>query len=197
MRILLTAFAVFFLAAIPVLAQAVDAPPIPVTVVPPVSTVVQVPVGDWFGTALGYLTLSLGGIIAWAFRRLPGRISAILLTAQADQLLNRALVYAINAVVGATKDKVWTVEVRNQVLREVVTYALVHGSDAVKAFMGRPAAIAEMGFSRIDAPTGDVVQKPSVLPDAPKPDFVAIGDQATFAAKRVEAAAIIKENTAP
>jgi len=183
MRILLTAFAVFFLAAIPVLAQAVDAPPIPVTVVPPVSTVVQVPVGDWFGTALGYLALSLGGFIAWGFRRLPGRISAILLTAQADQLLNRALVYAINAVVGATKDKVWTVEVRNQVLREVVTYALVHGSDAVKAFMGRPSDIAEMGFSRIDAPAaGSADPKPAVLPDVPKPDFVAIGAAAEVAA---------------
>jgi len=191
--IMLAAFAVIFYAC-PAIAQAVD--PAPVTILPPPSTVVQVPVGDWFGTALGYLTLSLGGIIAWAFRRLPGRISAILLTAQADQLLNRGLVYAMNVVVGATKDKVWTVDVRNQVLKEVVTFALVHGSDAVKNFMGRPAVIAEMGFARIDAPTGDVVQKPNVLPDAPKPDFVAIGDQAKFAAARVESAAVIKEKLA-
>jgi hypothetical protein len=194
MRIVfVAAFAVIFYAC-PAIAQAVD--PAPVTILPPPSTVVQVPVGDWFGTALGYLTLSLGGIIAWAFRRLPGRISAILLTAQADQLLTRAGVYAINAVVGATRNKVWTVEVRNQYLREVVTFALLHGSDAVKAFMGKPAAIAEMGFARIDAPTGDVVQTPSVLPDAPKPDFVAIGDQAKFAAARVESAAVIKEKLA-
>lgn len=174
MRILLTAFAVIFYA-YPTLAQTVD------VVAPPGSTVVQVPVGDWFGTALGYLTLSLGGLIAWAFRRLPGRISAILLTAQADQLMTRALTYGINAVVGATKDKVWSIDVRNQVIKEMVTYALTHGSDTVKAFMGKPAVMAEMSYSRIDAPTGDVVQKPAVLPDAPKPDFEMIGKQAELA----------------
>lgn len=180
MRITFAALAAFFM--LTALAFGQDITPMPVTIVPaPVSTVVQVPVGDWFGTALGYLTLSLGGVIAWAFRRIPGRISAILLTAQADQLMARGLVYAINVVVGATKDKVWTVDVRNQVLKEAVTYALTHGSDAVKTFMGKPADIAEMGFSRIDAPTGDVVQKPAVLPDAPKPNFVAIGAAAEAA----------------
>ena len=173
--------AVFFLCIVPALGQ--ELTPMPVTIVPPPSTLVQVPVGDWFGTALGYLALSLGGVIAWAFRRLPGRISAILLTAQADQLMTRALVYAINAVVGATRDKVWSVDVRNQVLKEAVTYALTHGSDTVKTFMGKPAAIAEMGYSRIDAPTDDVgSNKPAVLPDAPKPDFEAIGRHAEVAA---------------
>jgi hypothetical protein len=189
MRFLPAALAVFFMLTVTAFGQGIE--PIPVTVVPPPSTIVQVPVGDWFGTALGYLTLSLGGVIAWAFRRLPGRISAILLTAQADQLAARGLVYAINVVVGATKDKVWTVDVRNQVLKEFVTYALTHGSDAVKAFMGKPADIAEMGFARIDAPTGDVVQKPAVLPDAPKPDFEIIGRQAEVAVQVKEAKALI------
>lgn len=188
MRLLPAAIAAFFMLGAMAFGQ--DIAPIPVTVVPPPSTIVQVPVGDWFGTALGYLTLSLGGLIAWAFRRLPGRISAILLTAQADQLMTRALVYAINAVVGATRDKVWSVDVRNQVLREVVTYTLTHGSEAVKTFMGKSAAMAEMGYSRIDAPTGDVVQKPAMLPDAPKPDFEIIGKQA-------EVAVAAKENRAP
>jgi hypothetical protein len=172
--------AVFLLFVMPALGQ--ELTPMPVTIVPPPSTLVQVPVGDWFGTALGYLVLSLGGVVAWAFRRLPGRISAILLTAQADQLMARALVYGINAVVGATRDKVWTIDVRNQVLKEMVTYALTHGSATVKDFMGRPADIAEMSYSRIDAPTADVVQKPAVLPDAPKPNFELIGRQAEVAA---------------
>jgi hypothetical protein len=193
MRFLPAAIAAFFMLTVMAFGQGVDTTlaPMPVTIVPPPSTVVQVPVGDWFGTALGYLTLGLGGVIAWAFRRLPGRISAILLTAQADQLMARALTYAINAVVGATKDKVWSVDVRNQVLREFVTYALTHGSDTVKTFMGKSADIAEMGYSRIDAPTGDVVQKPNVLPDAPKPDFESIGKQAEVAVSIKEAKAAI------
>lgn len=182
MRVTMTALAVFFMSTALVFGQ--DITPMPVTVVPPlppVSTVVQVPVGDWFGTALGYLTLALGGLVTWMFRAIPGRFSSILLTAQADQLMTRALVYAINAVVGATRDKVWTVEIRNQVLREFVTFVLTHGSAATKAQIGTPADTAEKGFARIDAPTGDVVQKAAVLPDAAKPDFVAIGKQAELA----------------
>lgn len=161
---------------VPVLGQ--DAPVVPA----PVNTLVEVPVGSWIDTALGYLTLALGGIIAWAFRALPTRIASLLMTLQAEQLMTRALTFAINSVVGATRDKVWTVEIRNQVLRELVTYVLVHGSAAAKSFIGTPAETAEKGFARIDAPTVDAVQKPAVLPDAPKPDFVAIGARAEVAA---------------
>ncbi|HTD75196.1 MAG TPA: hypothetical protein VK652_16835 [Steroidobacteraceae bacterium] len=181
MRLLLAAFAAFFMLAIPAIAQAVDA------VVPPASTVVQVPVGSWIGDIVTVWGAAIVSYVVYALRgalsNLGPRVSSILLTMQADQLMNRALVYAVNAVVGATKDKVWSIDVRNQVLKEVVTFALVHGSEAVKAFMGAPADIAEMGFSRIDTPavSGDTAPKPSVLPDAPKPDFEAIGQAAETA----------------
>lgn len=178
--IMLAAFAVIFYAC-PAVAQSIDTGARPV-----VDTVVTVPVGSWVGDIV---TLWGAAIVSYVVYLLRGamaglgpRINAILLTMQADQLMNRALVYAINAVVGATKDKVWTVDVRNQVLKEVVTFALVHGSDAVKGFMGKPPEIAEMGFARIDAPTADAPLKPSVLPDAPKPDFVVIAAQAEIAA---------------
>lgn len=174
MRFLPTALAVFFMLILPVLGQTVDAPG-PVV---PVDTVVHVPVGSWIDSALGYLTLALGGIIAWAFRALPTRIASLLMTLQAEQLMTRALTFAINSVAGATRDKVWTVDVRNQVLKEFVTYVLVHGSAAAKTFIGTPAVIAEKGLSRIDAPTDGVAPKTAVLPEAPKPDFERIGAQA-------------------
>lgn len=191
MRITFAALAAFFMLTVMAFGQTVDLAPMPITIVPPpTNTVVQVPVGDWFGTALGYLTLwVMGGGAAWLIQRTLGRLSPILLTMQVEQLMTRALVYAINTVVGATRNRVWTVDVRNEVLREIVIYALTHGSEAVKAFMGRPAQIAEMGYSRIDAPTGDVVQKPTMLPDAPKPDFKAIGAAAEHASNIKEARA--------
>lgn len=176
MRFLPAAIAAFFVLTATAYGQSVDP-----TVVP-VNTIVEVPIGSWIDTARGYLTLALGGIVVWAFRFLPPQLYAIAMTMRADQLMNRALVYAVNAVVGATKDKVWTVDVRNQVLKEIVTFALVHGSAAVKSFIGTPAEIAEKGFARIDAPTADAPLKPAVLPDAPKPDFVVIGAQGQAAA---------------
>lgn len=182
MRFLPTALAVFFMLTLPAIAQTVGAP-VPVV---PVDTIVKVPVGSWVGDIV---TLWGAAIVSYVVYLLRGamaglgpRINSILLTMQADQLMNRALVYAINAVVGATKDKVWTIDVRNQVLKEVTTFALVHGSDAVKAFMGKSADIAEMGFSRIDAQPVGAEPKPTVLPDAPKPDFVVIAAQAEIAA---------------
>jgi hypothetical protein len=178
MRFLPAAIAAFFMLTAVALGQTVDTGAPPVVV----DTVVAVPVGSWLDTALGYLTLALGGIIAWAFRALPTRIASILMTLQAEQLMTRALTYAINAVAGATRDKVWTIDVRNQVLKEFVTYVLVHGSAAAKDFIGTPADIAEKGLSRIDVPTVDTAAKPAVLPEAPKPDFVVIGAQAQAAA---------------
>jgi hypothetical protein len=180
MRLILLAALAVIAIACPSLAQTST----PVAAVP--DTVVGIPYGNWIGDAFAIWGAAIASYIVFAVRGMFAafgpRVNAILLTMQADQLLNRALVYAMNAVVGASKDKVWSVDVRNQVLKEVVTFALVHGSDAVKSFMGKPEAIAEMGFSRIDAPTADPASKLTVLPDAPKPDFVQIGAQAAVAA---------------
>lgn len=192
MRIPMAALAAFFMLALPALAQEV--------VVAPPNTVVSIPVGSWVDTAFNVWGVAIVSYVVFALRNMLSafgpRVNAILLTAQVEQLMQRGVTYAVNSVVGATRDKVWTVEIRNAVLREIVTYALVRGSDAVKAFMGTPAAMAEMGFSRIDMPATDGVPKLAILPDAPKPDFVTIGDQAAAAAKRQDIAATLKEKMA-
>lgn len=132
-------------------------------VVAPAPNTVAIPIGAWINDALMVLLAGLGTIVAWAFRWLPARWNAILMTAQADQLLTKAIAYGINAVAGAAKDKTLSIEVSNRVLREAVTYAIVHGSDAVKEFLGTPEDIAEKVFARLSA-----------APEVVKPDIEGI-----------------------
>ncbi len=164
MRVLPAAIAVFFMLILPALAQT----PIPVTVP---DTVVTVPYGSWFNVALDYVQVALFGLVMWAMRRIPARLQAILLTMQAEQLLKQAIAFGLNSIAGAAKDKVLTVDVRNKVLKEIVTFVLVHGSKAVVDFMGKPTEIAEKGFARLDVPA-----------EESKPDFVAIAARAEVAA---------------
>jgi hypothetical protein len=183
MRILLAAIAAFFMLTIPAIAQAVaDSAPIAI----PVSTVVEVPVGSWANTALGYLALSLGGVVVWGFRFLPPQLYAMAMTVRADQLMTKAGEFALNSVAEAVRGKVWTIDTRNDYLKALATYVLMHGASAVKAFIGTPADIAEKGFARIGPLQGPNDAPPvDPLPVAAKPDFERIGEQA-------QAAAIIK-----
>lgn len=158
-----------------------------VTAPTPVDTTVSVPIGSWINIAFELWGGALVTYIVVAFRAalsgLGPRANAIMLTMQADQLMTKALSYALNMAGTTTKDKVWTIDVRNKVLKDVVTYAIVHGSDVVKTFIGTPADMAEKGFARIAGPidaTG--AQQPSPLPVGPKPDFAAIGAEAAAAA---------------
>jgi hypothetical protein len=74
------------------------------------------------------------------------------MTMRVDQLLTRAIAYAMNTVAGAAEGKVLTIDVRNLVVKEAVTYALVHGGSLVKRFAGTPEELAEKIWSRMDLP---------------------------------------------
>ncbi len=149
------------------LAQA--APTLPVAPVVPVEpNTVVVPYGAYIDTALNILLAGVGTAVAWAFRWVPAQLQALLLTMRVDQLLIRSITYGINATSGAVKDKVVTFEVGNRVLREALTYAIIHGGSLVKNFMGTDAEIAQKIWSRLN-----------VAETAPKPNFTEI---ATIAA---------------
>lgn len=147
-----------------------------VTAPTPVDTTVSVPIGAWINTAISAIGVSLGGLVIFGLRLLPARIYSLAMTMQADQLLTKALSYALNVAGTAVQTKVWTVDTRNAVLKDFATYVILHGADAVTEFIGNPADIVEKGIARI---TGVV--------DGPKPDVAAIGAQASVAAS-VEAA---------
>lgn len=173
MRILTAAIAAFFMLTLPAIAQAVA----------PVTTVVEVPIGSWANTALGYLALSLGGIVVWGFRFLPPQLYAMAMTVRADQLMTKAGEFALNSVAEAVRGKVWSIDTRNDWLKAFTTYVLMHGASAVKAFIGTPSDIAEKGFARIQPLQGPNDAPPvDPLPVAAKPDFEVIGAKAQAAA---------------
>lgn len=172
MRFLPAAIAVFFMLVFPALAQLAPAAPQP-------DTVVTVPVGTWLADLQGYIVIGMGVAVGWVFRWLPERMRAIMMTMQAEQLINKALAFAVNTVVGGLRDKVWTIDMRNEVLKKMTTYVLVHGASSVKTFIGPAAEIAEKGFARITPPvSASGMQQPSPLPEGPPPNFVKIGAEA-------------------
>lgn len=149
----------------PVIPTVVAQEAVPATM--PVSNTVVVPYGDWISAASDYLVVLIMGLIAFAFRFIPGQLKAFLLTLRAEQLLQRAVTFGINAVAGATKDRAMNVPISNAVLREAVTYALHHGGPIVKKFMGSPTEVAEKVWSRLE-----------IEADVARPNFEVIGTAA-------------------
>lgn len=113
------------------------------------ATTVAIPVGDIVSETVAALLPVVGGIIIWAFRKLPSNVSAVLYTMRADQLLEKAVAYGLNAVAGAEKGKVLNVDVGNKVLAEAASYVVDHGASSVVAWLGGPTAIAEKLVARM------------------------------------------------
>lgn len=108
-----------------------------------------VPYGDILSGALEYAGTILFGVAMWAFRFLPTRLYAFVMTMQVEQLLKNAIAFGINSVREASRDKTLTIDVSNAVLREALGYALLHGGPIIKKFMGKPEDIAEKLWARL------------------------------------------------
>ncbi len=103
--------------------------------------------------------LIVSGLL-WSARGLPAEWQARLKTARADQLLTHAVRYGVNAVAGASADKVLTVHVASPVAASALAYAIDKGPSALIRWMGGPTAVAEMIWARLD-----------VSPEAGRPDL--------------------------
>lgn len=126
-------------------------------------SVVSVPWGDILAGILPALqTLIFGGLL-WIAATVAPSFYALLRTAQVEQLMSKALDFGFNAVAGAVKGKTLTVDIGNEVLKEIVAYALVHGGEWVKDFAGTTEQLAEKAFARVPWPA-----------DQAKPDFAEI-----------------------
>ena len=130
-------FAVAF-SVMPALAQAVS------------DTQVQIPIGDWIGHVAGFVASITAALIAWGLRQLPAQYVAIAKTARLDQLLERAITYACNATRDATRDKVLSVDVGNEVLKKALDFAVQHGSGSLIAWAGGEAALRAKIIARLD-----------------------------------------------
>lgn len=160
LKLFLAALAAVFLAAIPALADT-----------PLGNTVITVPWGDVVAGIVPVLsTLILGGLL-WIAQTVAPPLYGILRTAQVEQLMTKAVDFGLNAVAGAAKGQVLTVDVGNEVVKEIVTYGLTHGGQWFIDFAGTPEEIAQKAYARLN-----------LEQSAAKPDFAEIATQAQLAA---------------
>lgn len=139
----------------------------------PAVTTVAIPIGDWLGGAASIIAAVSAAVIAWAFRFLPASVVQILQTMQVDQLLGKAIGYAINAVAGAEKDKVLKVDVANAVVATALQYVVDHAPAWLVSWMGGTDAIEQKILARLTvepsatlAAAGTLVVAPSAEPAA-------------------------------
>ena len=95
-------------------------------VVGPIDGVINIPWGLWISQTAETLIWVLGAVIAWGMTKLPARVVAFLQTAQVEQLLNKAIDFAIHKTAGAVKGEALSFQVANQVLETALEYALAY-----------------------------------------------------------------------
>jgi hypothetical protein len=120
-----------------------------------------------WATALGSLIFAA---VMFALRQLPAQIYAIIVSMRADQLLQKAIDYGVNAVEGATKDKTLNVDLGNKVLAQAVQYVLDNAPGWLQAWMGGPDQIVKKIFARLNLdPAASAPNTTTVLAQAAAP----------------------------
>jgi len=139
-RLLLTAFGLIGLFSVAAYAQTVATAP---------ASSVSMPIGDWIGYAAELIAAISAAAVAYLFRFLPASVQQILTTMQAEQLLGKAIDYALNAVAGAEKGKTLDVKVGSAVVATSVQYAIDHGPAWLVEWLGGAAAIEQKIIARL------------------------------------------------
>lgn len=122
------------------------------------TSVVAIPLGSWTEQVAAVAGSVVLGILLWLLRQLPPAIYQALRTAQAEQLLGRAVDYALNAVAGAAKGKTLSVDVGNAVVAAAASYAVENGPGMLIRWLGGPEAIERMILARIHlGPDAEIV----------------------------------------
>jgi small basic protein len=177
MRALLKAAAlaaVVFLAAMPVLAPvaafAQDASSAVSSVAPPADTTVSVPVGSWLQASVTVLAdilgLVIGGLVTVILAKLPASIRTYVtagVIAQVDQLLGRAVQFALQKAVDTFGTKEITFDVKSAVVADAVNYAIDHGPGKLIDLMGGAEGIEQKIIARLPLPK-DVPAVPAAAP---------------------------------
>jgi len=113
------------------------------------ATTISVPAGDWIAELAAFAGPLVAALALWMIRKLPAQFASLLMSMRVDQLLNKAIAYAVNSVKDATHDKPLTVDVGNAVLAEAVQYAINHGPTGLINWMGGEAMIREKILARL------------------------------------------------
>jgi len=127
------------------------------TAAPPAATSVTIPFGDWLVSIANFIGVLAAAIItplvAWAAAKLPPAIQANITAqhrAQVEQLLARAVDYAIGAVAGAAKDKALDVNVGSAVVAVALQQVIDIAPRWLMNWMGGEQRIAKMIIARLN-----------------------------------------------
>jgi hypothetical protein len=142
--VLLLASALFFSGLLPIAAAFAQ------TVIEKSDTTVEIPIGEWI-KAIGEFVMPLVVLaFGWLCRKLPGQLASILATMRVDQLLEKAIGYAINATAGAMKGKPLSIDVGSEVVEKALQYVVDNGPVVLINWMGGVDGIKQKIIARID-----------------------------------------------
>lgn len=131
-------------------------------------TVVSIPYGDWFAASADFIGWGLALLVAFALRFVPASLQAVLKTAQVEQLLQKAIDFGLNAVAGASKDKVLDADLGNAVVAQALRYVVDLGPRWIVNFLGGEEGIKARIIARLDLDASVAVAAVGTLV-APRP----------------------------
>lgn len=95
-----------------------------------VTTTTSVPWGDWLAAILSHaetgIIAVLGVVATWAIAKLPASLGPVAHMLMTEQVLNRAVDYAIGAVAGAVKGKTVDVRTTNVLLAQAEAFVVAN-----------------------------------------------------------------------
>lgn len=117
---------------------------------------VVIPFGDWIN-AIAPTVIEIAGavitvVVAWAVQYLPAFLRGFVganITAQVEQVLDRAIDWAVAQVAGASRDKEVTIPVGNAMVASALSYVITHAPEWLVKWMGGAAAIEQKILARI------------------------------------------------
>jgi len=147
-------------------------PPVVVIQTPPEDTTVDIDanwfVKEWF-PIFGALLMSL---VTWSLRFLPGYIQTAYRVFRIDQALKRSIDMAIARVVGASKDKKWSINVGNAVVAAALENFLASMPAKLTEWGGGKDGIVRKILSRVSEwlpPEFGDIKPAEVAADSAKP----------------------------
>lgn len=126
---------------------------------------IGVPIGDWIAGIAATIGLVLVTVLTRALAFAPSIVKTLL----TEQLLKRAIDYALAAVAGAAKGKVLEVRVANDVIRTAAQYAVDNGAPWLLKWIGDlgpklAARLSAEGALPADASAANLALSPTPVP---------------------------------
>ncbi len=111
---------------------------------------ISIPIAVWLQAISDWVIPIISVAVLWLIRKLPSQIAGILTTLRVDQLLEKAIAYAINTVVGASKDKTLNVSTGNQVVDKALQFIVTNAPAWMIKWMGDGDAIRQKIIARLN-----------------------------------------------